>query len=466
MARYLLIDKLKERSVLFYEGIKKHVRAKGELPWSLQIFIATFSWLVLFLILFFIWNPDTRWIIIIIAMVFSFLSVELLNRAIKKSLTKDSDKIEDFEDVEEDIEKSINRNSIILNEHVNRGGVVLVKKEKNNASLTPIVALKVSSISTDTSSYLGNLSSITKQKLSLKFHLSIVDSSQYELFLLKGPIIKCRIKKVFGTIKKFNELFYNEVFDLILDLKRETKIDFDVLESEMLKETFPTFGLIIDLNDDNQLLRENIIIPKSTKDDTTEISNHDDVLEKNEKVISKGEEEIVRELEEVKQEDRELEDKKKKIKEMLLQELNFSFDSFLNTSKAYYKKSIENQLEQKYPIPTEKFLKTVSLFCHKEQIPFFYPSYSYLNKIDQFHKIELPSSSEVEIYISKLANEYTSILIPPEVKEQLSSFLVQKSKNGNTNSSSNNDDDSTEKLSSIPKAPSNTKMDFLAEGGS
>ncbi len=464
MARYLLIAKLKERSALFSERIKKHVRTKGELPWSIQILTATFSWLVLFLILLFIWNPDTRWIIIIIAMVFSFLSVELLNRVIKKSIAKDSEEIEVYEDVEEDIERSINRNSIILNEHVNRGGVVLVKKEKNNASLIPIVALKVSSISTDTSSYLGNLSSITKQKLSLKFHLSIVDSSQYEIFLLKGPIIKCRTKKVFGTIKKFNELFYNEVFDLILDLKRETKIDFDILESEMLKELFPTFGIIIDLNNNNLLLHEKKIVPKSTKEDITEISEHDDVLEKNEKVISKGEE-IVRELEEVKQEDSVLENTKKKIKELLLQELNFSFDSFLNTSKAYYKKSIENQLEQKYSIPTEKFLSTVSLFCHKEQIPFFYPSYSYLNKIDQFHKIELPSSSEVEIYITKLANEYTSILIPTEVKEQLSSFLVQKSKNGNTDSSSNNDDNSTEKLSSIPKAPSNTKMDILVEGG-
>ena len=170
-------------------------------------------------------------------------------------------------------------------------------------------------------------------------------------------------------------------------------------------------------------------------------------------------------MEEV-QEDKALEDKKKKIKEMLLQELNFSFDSFLNTSKAYYKKSIENQLEQKHPIPIEQFLKTVSLFCHKEQIPFFYPSYSYLNKIEQFHKIELPSSNEVEIYITKLANEYTSIQIPPEVKEQLNSFLVQKSKNGHINSSSNNDDDSTEKLSSIPKAPSNTKVDIVVEGGS
>ena len=464
MARYLLIAKLKERSVLFSEGIKKHVRTKGELPWSIQILTATFSWLVLFLILFFIWNPDTRWIIIIIAMVFSFLSVELLNRVIKKSIAKDSEEIAVYDDVEEDIEESIYRNSMILNEHVNRGGVILVKKEKNNASLVPIVALKVSSISTDTSSYLGNLSSVTKQKLSLKFHLSIVDSSKYEIFLLKGPIIKCRIKKVFGTIKKFNELFFNEVFDLILDLKRETKIDFDVLESEMLKEIYPAFGLIIDLNENNQLLLERKIIPKSTEEDTTEISDHDDVLEKNKKVTSKGEG-IARELEEV-QEDKALEDKKKKIKEMLLQELNFSFDSFLNTSKAYYKKSIENQLEQKYLIPIEQFLKTVSLFCHKEQIPFFYPSYSYLNKIEQFHKIELPSSSEVEIYITKLANEYTSIQIPPEVKEQLNSFLVQKSKNGHINSSSNNDDDSTEKLSSIPKAPSNTKVDIVVEGGS
>ena len=156
------------------------------------------------------------------------------------------------------------------------------------------------------------------------------------------------------------------------------------------------------------------------------------------------------------------------IKNILLGELNFSIDSFLAAARGYYKKAIETALETKYKVKTERFLKTVHLYCERENIPFYYPSYSYLLKIVEFLDIELPSSTEIENFVDKLSEEYTSISIDDENKQKLSAFLGSKFKDSqdNSNESVKSLDEAAD-ISSIPQPPAarNTKKELLIDGG-
>jgi len=154
-------------------------------------------------------------------------------------------------------------------------------------------------------------------------------------------------------------------------------------------------------------------------------------------------------LEEESEEDR---IQKSMVKEVLLNELDFSIDSFLSTAREYYKKGIENTLGIRFNVKTNTFLKFVYLFCDKRDIPFFFPSYSYLLKIIEFLDVEMPSSTDIENYISKLANEYVDISIPEDIREELHEALSEKFNNNNSQKPVN-EEDIESRISSIPLPP-------------
>ena len=152
------------------------------------------------------------------------------------------------------------------------------------------------------------------------------------------------------------------------------------------------------------------------------------------------------------------------LKEVLLNELDYSLENFLSASKNYYKKAVENILQKSYGIKVDKFLKLVLYFCDKEDIPFFFPSYSYLMKIIEFIDVELPSSSDIENYIDKLTEDYVSVKIPKEIKEKLEIFLDKKYSNGTDITASSTKQNNT-KMASIPAPPTKEEINLITDGG-
>ncbi len=444
-----IFSKLKQFSKNQKNSIKEKLYSKGEFPLYFQIFIAIIFWLFLFVLLLIVWNPEMKWSLGIIAVVGAYLVVEAVNYVGRKTVAKDSKEEEDVEDYEIEEKLSpemelLEYNSIIISDVFKSGGFVLSKKDKGKLLLTPVIVQTISSISS-TNSLFSFLSGTSLRKISLKYHCSVVDSSRYEVLLLKGASTRCRIRSFSNALLKLRETFFYEAIDLISELRIENRIELEAPTSEILQELFPTYSKIIKISSDQS---ENESISSISSNEIIELE------EKIEEEIIETETEEVLQAEVPKTEysDKEAQQRNMMV-EVLLQELDFSFESFLSAAKGYYKKSIENNLGKTYQIKQDKFLKTVYLFCDKNNLPFFYPSYSYLLKIIEFLEIEFPSSSDIENYIMKLADEYISIVIPEDVTAELNTFLEQKFKNNGNGQTTSNSMQSTD-VESIPLPPS------------
>jgi hypothetical protein len=261
---------------------------------------------------------------------------------------------------------------------------------------------------------------------------------------------------VVSSFKTLNDNFFNEALDLVMELQREKIIDFEKLTKEVLKELFPSFQRVI-------IIKNIAVERKDSEIETQSQSNSQNIS--HEKQITKRSEEIEEVIINLNEDSEIDEDKilrKSMIKEVLLKELDFSLESFINTAKSYYKKAIEELLEQTYSIKTDKFLKAVHLFCDKRDIPFFYTSYSYLLKIIEFLDIELPASSDIENFSERLAEEYVSVTIPENLKEELKKFLDSKAKSNNNTTKIEDNNESS--ISSIPLPPSKGETEKIING--
>jgi len=483
-----ILSKLKDISNKQKRNIKSSLESQGELPLVFQIVVAIIFWIFLFVILLLTWNPASRWIIIIIAVGGAYGSIELVNFLGKKYIRKDFDEeLADLEAIEEEISSLkdnkiiFTQNSILLGKLYSKGGVILGKPERTKYNLTPMIVLTIDSVASGSSSIFSSISVPSLQKMSLKYNCSIVDTSYYEVIILKGKSKNCRTTAITTTIKQFNESFFHEAFDLITEFQRDKRIEFEKPSSEILHELFPNHKNIVSLD---------IVKPISTE--TSSETNLETEMEKDielnqvaeiindeiqplslEEEEEEGEEEklvsatIVEESETPEEEiveNTNTTTDKKMLKEVLLNELDYSLESFLSASKSYYKKAIENILQKSYGIKLDKFLKLVLYFCDKEGLPFFFPSYSYLMKIIEFIEVELPSSSDVENYIEKLTEDYVSVKIPKEIKEKLEIFLDKKYSNGTITTTSSTKQDNT-KMASIPVPPTKEEVNLITDGG-
>ncbi len=447
-----ILSKVKNFTNSQKESIKKTLSTKGEFSWRIQILIALFFWIFFFVLLLLAWNPIARWSLFIIAIVGAIISVEMANYVGKKFVGRN---IAEDEDIDEDYDFSITQNTIILGDLYDKGGIVLAKRMKNRIKLTPLIVLKVGSIST-TAPIFSSLSNASLQKISLKFHCSIVDTPRYEIIIMRGDSINCKLDSVGSSFKILNEKFFNESLDLVMELQREKIIDFERLNKEVLKELFPSFQRVI--------ITKNIVVERKVSEIESQSQNYSQNISQ-EKQIEKKSEEIEEVIVNLNQDSEFDEDKilrKSMVKEILLKELDFSLESFINTAKGYYKKAIEELLEQTYSIKTNTLLKSVHLFCDKRDIPFFFASYSYLLKIIEFLDIELPSSSDIDNFSERLSEEYVSVSIPENIKQELKDFLNSKTKNNkNTTKVENNNGSS---LSTIPLPPSKEETEKKING--
>jgi hypothetical protein len=487
-----ILSKLKDISSKQKRNIKSSLESQGELPLVFQIVVAIIFWILLFVILLVTWNPAARWIIIIIAVVGAYGSIELVNFLSKKYIRKDLDEeLANLETIEEEIISlkenniSFTQNSILLGKLYSKGGIILGKPERTKYNLTPMIVLAIDSVASGSSSIFASISVSSLQKMSLKYNCSIVDTSHYEVIILKGSSKSCRAAAVPTIMQQFNESFFHEAFDLITEFQRDKRIEFEKPSKEILHELFPNHKNIVSLDIVKTIHTSSSSIPESSSsipESETIIENNIEInqvveinneeiqplsLEKEEKEEELVSATIVEESEPTTEEIVENPNattNKKMLKEVLLNELDYSLENFLSASKNYYKKAVENILQKSYGIKLDKFLKLVLYFCDKEGLPFFFPSYSYLMKIIEFIDVELPSSSDIENYIDKLTEDYVSVKIPEEIKEKLEKFLDTKYSNGTVTTTGSTKQDNT-KMTSIPAPPTKEEVNLITDGG-
>ncbi|NPD90248.1 MAG: hypothetical protein HGN29_16170 [Asgard group archaeon] len=297
---------------------------------------------------------------------------------------------------------------------------------------------------------LSSLSKISLQKISLKYNCSIVDTSKYEILLFKGNNQSCKQNSLLNSIKNLENTFFLDAIELVNELKRDKRIEFESPKHEILKELFPSHSIIVDY-DKHSKKDSNSVVITARETRIEEASSVEDEEVFSEEEIKYLQEDLIQET--IAEEESEEEKiQKSMVKEVLLKELDFSIDSFLTTAREYYKKGIEKNLESSFAVKTNTFLKFVHLFCDKKDILFFYPSYSYLLKIIEFLDVEMPSSADIENFINKLANEYIDVAIAEEIKEELYDALKKKF-NSNNSSKQVSENDSDSKISSIPLPP-------------
>ncbi len=478
-----ILSKLKDISSKQKRNIKTSLETQGELPLLFQIVVVIIFWILLFVILLVTWNPASRWIIIIIAVVGAYGAIELVNFLGKKYLKKELEEdLVDLEEIEEEISAlkenniSFTQNSILLGKLHSKGGVILGKPERAKYNLTPMIVLTIDSVASGSSSIFSSISVSSLQKMSLKYNCSIIDTTHYEVIILKGNSKNCRASAIPSTITNFNVSFYHEAFDLVSELQRDKRIDFEKPSKEILLELFPNYKNIVSLDNVKTVSTE--ISSKTALE--TEMENNIELKQVGEIITEEIQPLILEEdedtlVEEVKVEESETSKEeiaenpnastdKKMLKEVLLNELDYSLENFLSASKNYYKKAVENILQKSYGIKLDKFLKLVLYFCDKEDIPFFFPSYSYLMKIIEFIDVELPSSSDIENYVDKLSEDYVSVKIPEEIKINLESFLDKKYSNSTSTTTGSIKQDNT-KMSSIPAPPSKEEANIILDGG-
>ncbi|MHA1200535.1 MAG: hypothetical protein ACTSQF_14540 [Candidatus Heimdallarchaeaceae archaeon] len=458
-------EKIKKFGKNQKESIKESLYAKGELPIVIQILGALVFWFLIFLILAVFLSPALKWLGVVIAVIGAFLIIQAMNYFGRKYIRKDEE-----EDSEIDAEFfEISQNSIILDKHYKRGGVVLVKNHKGKLTLTPVLLLQILSVSSGSTSIFATISPVSLQRLSLKYHCSIIDTSKYELILLKGDSKKCKRDSLAITLKLLEDSFFQGAFDIISEFQREKRIELEYPSKYILEEVFPSYGTIVDLLDKNSVETDSDRLDEFSEASELEVEArklYKAFTASDQEEVSEFEGELEEEEEPVLELETELPQAENKsinpnqqliVKDVLLRELNFSLDSFLNAAKGYYKKGIETNLDKKYDFDIDRFLKLTHLFCDKEEIPFFYASYSYLLKIIEFLDVELPSSADIENFSTRLSEEYVSITLSDDHKERLVQFLDSKIPKTSKNKPEEIVEDDS-RLTSIPPPPGKSEQ--------
>ena len=71
--------------------------------------------------------------------------------------------------------------------------------------------------------------------------LAIIDTSKYEMILLKGDSKKCKNETLNITLKLLDDSFFQGAFDIITEFQKDKRIEFEFPQKRILTEVFPTF---------------------------------------------------------------------------------------------------------------------------------------------------------------------------------------------------------------------------------
>ncbi|MHA1400977.1 MAG: hypothetical protein ACTSQE_11575 [Candidatus Heimdallarchaeaceae archaeon] len=451
-------------------NIKSSVREKGSLPTGLLIITGGSVWLTLFIICSVTLPFHLIWLRIFLPVVGSYTFIGLANGVTKKLVghEKKEEKEELITHVEvqaaQDIEK-IDGNVIIRSES-RPFAIFLVQANKRNITLIPIYAVSILSLPENSENLISNE---TLNRISANYRFTIMDTSKYEILIFNFEKQITNKRKLTETLARVERTYFADVKAIVDEIRRENRAEFSPLSDEQLIEIFPTYARVLSLNKNKQ--DEVPILHDSEKDNSESLFNLEYLDDEEELAIEiekemKEEEEFKQkagsldvleefevptelideqeiELEGIGEEEIEEIDEKtiyefspeelQKIeekKEFLLNELNYSFDNFLSFAKCFYKSTIERQIGEKFEdADASKFMKIVLLFCEKEKLELFYPTYNQLLKFEEFKEIEIPSSTEIENFIDELIKECFYVKLDEKVKSKLKAFLNKKLSN-------------------------------------
>ncbi|MHA1865825.1 MAG: hypothetical protein ACTSWZ_04890 [Candidatus Heimdallarchaeaceae archaeon] len=260
-----------------------------------------------------------------------------------------------------------------------------------------------------------------------EIEFSVLDTDKGEYLLFLGKEYKTKNKN-FSQLLKENEQFFSKIEVIVAELKRDNNLELEAVDDTILMELFPLYSEVLynkneeTKKEEQEVIEENPVInnennnPKlSRKEVEQKLENRNcncfQPFSINKKLTK---EQLLKVAEK---------------KDILLSELTYSFDNYIEMSKVFYKKALEHQLNAKFPVSEDDFLKLIQLFVEKKNYSFFYPSFFKLEKFESFKTFETPSSEEIEEFSEQIVKECMFTDLNPKVKRELLAFLSQKINN-------------------------------------
>ncbi|MHA1687011.1 MAG: hypothetical protein ACTSYD_11505 [Candidatus Heimdallarchaeaceae archaeon] len=454
---------------------KEKITKEARLPFALKVFMAMIVWLSVYFALptNFVFQP-------FIAAVVAFIVTEGVTITIKKKFSEASEKLGEAIDLE------VKETIAIVDFVSNKYGIALISMhKKGKVTIKPYAVANVRSVPAENLAYMLKIPERARLLLSLKYKATIITATDYELLVIQGQPIVCKLSDLQERIEELTIGFYKVTNDMLATLQQEAHAELEPLTPEAIKEVYPAITKTYKTRDINQrnkdlakkpdenneeletvdatefdeALEETLdeemgellqsIVQENEKpepteeftevDQTTETSEHDNDNDEAEDEQEEDNEEegsienntVNRETEDLTDENNERENEASQfIKNMLIQELNYSLNAFISTAKSFYKKAFEHQLEKEFNINEEAFLKTTELFYKKKAAEYPYKGYKELKDLEEFIDIELPSSQDMEKLIEKIAIELANVNINNkiELKEFLSNKYDEKEK--------------------------------------
>ncbi len=443
----------------FGERFKKSIEKKGRLPTVFlfitggSIFIASFLLCTLFLPTYLIWLR------IFIPVISAYTYVGIANGVSKKIVKiNNNNNIDDYDLENTAIIEQNNENNLLTtndnskdkkkmkekkvtiasllstlqaNDEViirsidgDQSIILLTSINKTNIVITPLFIVKVQSMPNGAWNFLP---SETLKEIHSKYKFSVIDTLDFEILIFRQDEIKVKLRKANEKILSIINDDFVHLQEIIYRIARENQVEFTPLTDNQLDDIFATYSQIIRINSvsatvelpgisekKSELMRN---LPENEKDAGHYPLNKD--KENNEYThnakpltfsLSPIQQQMVAEK-----------------KELLLNELNYSFDNYLRAVKRYYRVNIEKLLNHEYPVSDTEFLKVIQLFYEKEGRKLIYPSFYKLEQYERFKSIEVPSADDIENFTTQVILEcVTTTVLPEKDRNAIIQFLNEK----------------------------------------
>ncbi|MHA1407139.1 MAG: hypothetical protein ACTSSG_07135, partial [Candidatus Heimdallarchaeaceae archaeon] len=336
-----LFTQLKRFTKKQKEFIRENLELKGEIPVIYQFSIALIFWILLFVGFFLLLSPSTRWVIVIISIFGAYTLLEAINLVLRKIYTQESLEEEEEEGEFNNLEQNYDRKYFFHSQN-DSGEIILIDKNKSRYVLTPYVVLTINTISSS----------------DLEYNFSVIDTPKFEILILKGTPILSKKNAISSSIEKIRQSFFAKASKFIVDMQREKRVLFEQPNASILKEIFPTYSKLdiesfeikniettkdtIDKDKDTNRRegKEKEKTPLVTKNQLLSLQEDNRVTaEKLEELEKIENEEIEESLNNEKDNPENQEEQKARIQELLLNELSFSIDNFIQATKEMYKKA-------------------------------------------------------------------------------------------------------------------------------
>ncbi|UJG41071.1 MAG: hypothetical protein K9W45_01095 [Candidatus Heimdallarchaeum aukensis] len=423
-----LLDKLSKSIVV-------KIREQGKLPFFLVVLIWIVFWGSSFYFITVFMPVNLLWLRVFLPVFISLIVVNASTELGKKVVGYHNEK---EEKVEKESSSSLlsEEKDISTKEGYSLKSTFILRDKKgkkifliNKGKIIPVFLVSILSTGNKEKGYtFSSLLNYPLRNEMKEIEFSVLDTDKGEYLLFLGKEYKTKNKNYTELLKE-NEQFFSKIEIIVAELKRDNNLELEAVEDSILNELFPLYSEVLCCKNEDTNKKEQKIEEKNhlqLKSENNNLNNANNGKEYNQngessnrfRPFSVKTELTPYQLTKVAEK-----------KELLLSELTYSFDNFIDMSKVFYKKALEHQLNAKFPISEDNFLKLIQLFVEKNKYEFFYPSFFKLEKYESFKVFETPSSEEIEEFSEELVKECMFTNLDTEVKKELHSFLTQKIKN-------------------------------------